>query len=172
MSLSEEDVLAPNPRAPKALSRFAFLIGKWRCIAKVKTGPMEWRSSPAVWTGRCVLDGYAIADEFRMTDAHGDLVVLGMNVRSYDTKADCWNIKWLNALDGTWWDLAWDEFGGVKCDGQTIMYAFKEPGVERSYMRARYTNLSPMHFTWHGDQSDDGKKWREFMLIEAYREED
>jgi hypothetical protein len=171
MQQREIDLAQPNPRAGKSLSRFAFLIGNWRCEAKVKTGPHAWQAFPALWTGRCILDGYAIADEYRMTNASGDLVVLGMNFRTYDRKTDQWHIKWLNALEGSWTDLTWDEFGGVKCDGQSVSYAFREPMGTHAYTRARYSNISAKHFTWHGDQSDDGKKWSEFMVIEAYKDQ-
>jgi hypothetical protein len=38
-----------------------------------------------------------------------------------------------------------------------------------AYTRATYTNISESHFTWRGEKSDDGKRWSEFMVIEAYR---
>ena len=73
-----------NPNAPPNLSLFAFLIGRWECEAKLKVSETTWQTFRATWTGRFVLDGYAIADEYRMTSAAGDLIVLGMNLRSYD----------------------------------------------------------------------------------------
>lgn len=74
----------PNPKAPAALSRFAFLIGRWRCEAKVRMPDGAWQTFEAIWLGRYILDGYAIADEYRMTDTSGALVVLGVNLRAYD----------------------------------------------------------------------------------------
>ena len=94
-----------NPNAPSALSRFAFLIGRWRCEAKVKLANGVSQTFPATWVGRYILDGYAIADEYRMTGSSGELIVLGLNFRVYDATKQIWKIKWLNALDGTWWDL-------------------------------------------------------------------
>jgi hypothetical protein len=158
-----------NPNAPAALSRFAFLIGSWRCEARVMTADGEWQTLQATWLGRFILDGYAIADEYRMTDSSGDLIVLGANIRAYDAIRKTWNIKWLNALAGTWVDLGPEELGGVTFDGQSIMYAFKEPTAAHAYTRATYTNISEQHFTWRGEKSDDGKTWSEFMVIEAYR---
>ena len=159
----------PNPKAPAALSRFAFLIGRWRCEARVSSANGEWQTLQATWLGRFILDGYAIADEYRMTGSSGELIVLGMNLRTYDATKQIWNIKWLNALAGTWVDLGPEELGGVTFDGQSIIYAFKEPVAAHAYTRASYTNISEKHFTWRGEKSDDGKTWSEFMVLEAYR---
>jgi hypothetical protein len=158
-----------NPSAPAALSRFAFLIGRWRCEARVMSANGEWQTVPATWVGRFILDGYAIADEYRMTGSSGELMVLGMNLRTYDATKQTWNIKWLNALAGTWVDLGPEELGGVTFDGQSIIYAFKEPVAAHAYTRATYTNISEAHFTWRGEKSDDGKTWSEFMVVEVYR---
>lgn len=157
----------PNPNAPAAISQFAFLIGRWRCEAKGKLDDGEWQTFQATWLGRFILDGYAIADEYRMTGSSGELIVLGMNFRTYDPARQIWNIKWLNALAGTWVDLGPEELGGVTFDGPSITYAFKEPVAAHAYTRATYTNVSKMHFTWRGEKSDDGKAWSEFMIVEA-----
>jgi hypothetical protein len=165
----DEEFSKPNPNAPAELSRFAFLTEKWRCEATVRSASGEWQIFAAIWLGRYILDGYAIADEYRMTGADGNLIVLGMNFRAYDPARQTWNIKWLNALAGAWTDLGPEELGGVKCDGQSIIYAFKEPMAAHAYTRATYTNISPTHFTWRGEKSDNGNAWSEFMLVEAYR---
>jgi hypothetical protein len=164
-----DQVGAPNPNAPVALSRFAFLLGTWRCEARVKSPTGDWQSWQATWVGRFILDGYAIADEYRMTAPAGELIVLGMNVRTYDAAKQRWNIKWLDALAGTWVDLGPEELGGIRFDSQSIIYAFKEPMATHAYTRATYTNISADHFTWRGEKSDDGKAWSEFMVVEAYR---
>ncbi|MGE5276638.1 MAG: hypothetical protein ACM3SU_06560 [Acidobacteriota bacterium] len=104
-----------------------------------------------------------------MTGSSGELIVLGVNLRAYDATRQTWNIKWLNALGGTWVDLGPEELGGVRVDNQSIVYAFKEPAAAHAYTRATYTNISERHFTWRGEKSDDGKTWTEFMVIEAYR---
>jgi len=78
-------------------------------------------------------------------------------------------MKWLNAMTGTWADLGPEELGGVRFDGKSIIYVFKEPVAEHAYTRATYTNISGTHFTWRGEKSDDGRAWSEFMVVEAYR---
>ena len=69
-------------------------------------------------------------------------MVLGVNLRSYDVSKQTWNLRWLNALAGTWVDLGPEELGGVKFDGQSVIYAFKEPVAAHAYSRATYTNIS------------------------------
>jgi hypothetical protein len=169
MDQVENEAAQRNPNAPAALSQFAFLVGRWRCEAKVRLANGEWQTLHATWLGRFILDGYAIADEYRMTGSTGELIALGLNLRTYDATKNMWNIKWLNALGGTWVDLGPPELGGVSFDGQSIIYAFKEPMAPHAYTRATYTNISEGHFTWRGEKSDDGKTWSEFMAIEAYR---
>ena len=165
----KQDFGKPNPSAPAALCRFAFLIGAWECEAKVKSANGEWQVFQATWTGRYILDGYAIADEYRMADSSGKLIVLGLNLRTYDNTKQIWNLKWLNALTGTWTDLGSEELGGVKFERGSIIYGFKEPVAAHAYTRATYTPVSQTRFTWRGEKSDDGKAWSEFMVIEALR---
>ncbi len=168
----KQEFRKPNPNAPAALSRFAFLIGNWRCEARVRLANGEWQTLQATWLGRFILDGYAIADEYRMTGPSGELIVLGMNLRTYDASKQSWNMKWLNALAGTWVDFGLDELGGVRMDGQSIIYAFREPVAAHTYTRATYTSISDNYFTWRGEKSDDGKAWTEFMVVEAYRDKE
>jgi hypothetical protein len=62
-----------------------------------------------------------------------------------------------------------EELGGVRIDGQSIIYTLREPVAAHAYTRATYTNSSDNHFTWRGERSDDLKSWTEFMVVEAYR---
>ena len=160
----------------KGLSDFAFLIGEWRLDAKFKSPNGEWRRFQGTWVGRHILDGRAIADEYRMLGADGEILVLGMNFRVYDPAKHLWNIKWLNALAGTWLDLTPEEFGGAQFEGQSVSYTFREPiGASAdwtaAYTRATYTSISPTMFTWRGDKSDDRATWTEFMHVECHRRE-
>jgi len=158
-----------NSKAPPELSRFAFLIGNWSCKAKLKQANGTWQNLKATWDGRFILDGYVIADEYRMTAPTGELLVLGINLRTYDPTKKSWNIKWLNALGGTWVDLGTEKLGGVKIDEKGITYSMNEPVASHALTRATYTNISENHFTWLGERSEDGKTWEQFMVIEADR---
>ena len=169
MNQGVPDVGKLNPQAPPELSRFAFLIGNWKCEAKLLQANGTWQKLDAAWHGRFILDGYAIQDEYRMIGPTGELIVLGMNIRSYDAANHRWSIKWLNALTGTWTDLASQEFGGVNFANHSVTYVFKEPTAPHPYTRATYTDISKTHFTWKGEQSTDAKSWTEFMIVECHR---
>lgn len=160
-----------NPKAPAVLSRFAFLIGAWKFEAKLKSSDGSWQVFHGMWSGRFILDGFAIADEYAMSDPDGKLLVLGMNFRTYDNSKRIWNIRWLDALSGAWTDLASEEFGGVQITERSISYSFKEPIAAQAYTRATYTNISSERFTWRGDKSDDGRSWTDFMVVECQRAE-
>lgn len=160
-----------NPNAPAELARFGFLVGSWRFEARVKL-PDRQAHFRGTWLGYYILDGYAIADAYRMTDVSGKLVVLGLNLRAYDASKQTWNIKWLNALTGTWMDLTPSELGGVTYDGQSISYAFKELApvdATHVYTRATYASTSRTHFNWRGERSSDGHIWSEFMVVDCHR---
>jgi hypothetical protein len=161
----------PNPDAPAELSKFAFLIGRFRCQAKVRLDGGDWQSFDAAWEGRWILDGYAIADEYRMWRPSGELIVLGVNFRTYDAGRRIWNLKWLYALTGSWVDLGPEELGGVRFEDRSVAYVFKEPMGGHTYTRATYTTVSETHFRWRGEKSDDLKSWSEFMVLDAHRSE-
>jgi hypothetical protein len=156
-------------RPPVELSQFAFLVGWWHGEARVVGPDGRRRTFDASWAGYFILDGCAIADEYRMTDAAGEMLVLGVNLRAYDAAKRRWNLKWLNALEGTWVDLGPEELGGVRFEGGSISYVFREPVAEHPYTRATYENISRDGFTWRGERSDDGKSWSEFMVVELRR---
>ncbi len=160
-----------SPEAPPELSRFAFLIGEWRFVAKLKRDDGTRENLKGTWEGRYILDGRAIADEYRMTTDSGELLVLGMNFRSYDAKNKAWNMKWLDALSGAWTSLGSEEMGGIEVDEKEISYVMKEPTAAHAFTRATYTNVSDDHFTWRGERSDDRKTWEEFLIVEAYRDD-
>lgn len=170
MKQDKQEYTKPNRNAPPELSRLGFLIGKWRCEATLKREDGTWESLRATWEGRYILDGYAIADDYRMETLAGELLVLGTNIRSYDSKKKVWNMKWLNALSGTWTDLGSEELGGIAVDEKSISYCMKEPVAHHAFTRATYINVSPNRFTWRGERSNDRKAWEEFLVIEAYRD--
>jgi hypothetical protein len=160
---------SPDDRSGSAaLSPFSFLVGTWVCKASVKVAE-RWESFDANWKGSYILGGRAIADEYEMHDLAGNLVVLGMNIRTYDAAKGVWRLRWLNALSGNWTDLAPEEFGGAKFSQGSISFYFKEPVAAQAYTRATYTNISHRHFTWIGEKSDDAQSWTEFMKVECRR---
>jgi hypothetical protein len=65
----------------------------WRGEAKLNSANGEWQTFQATWIGPSILDGYVIADEYRM-GLSGELLVLGVNMRANDAAKQTWNMKW------------------------------------------------------------------------------
>jgi hypothetical protein len=162
----------PHPKAPPELSQFAFIIGNWRCDVRLKGEDGMWQPYQATWTGRYILDGYVIADEYRMTNQAGELIVHGMNFRSYSTEKKAWIMRWLNAGNSIWLELGPENLGGVRVTPKTITFNFIDAIAPHALTRVTFSNISESHFTWSSEQSrDQGKTWAEFMVIEAHRTE-
>ena len=121
--------------------------------AKVKTADGQWHPFKGTWRGRYILDGYAISDEYRMTDLSGKLIGLGLNLRAYDASKQTWNIKWLNALTGTWMDLAPSEVGPVMSDGQSMPSKRWRQSIARTRIRAPLTRKFPRRISLGEERS-------------------
>lgn len=168
MDVAQQEYGKPNPEAPQELSQFAFLIGQWRCDHKTKRQDGTYETLQATWIGRYILDGYVIADEYRLTGPAGELVLFGQNYRSYSTAKKAWILKWHEVLTSTWLDLGPEELGGVRVNDTSITYTAQfQPKLLH---RMTYFNISEDHFTWRGEASTDGgETWAEILVIEAYR---
>ena len=178
LAAQDTDYGSPNPNAPKELSQFAFLIGKWRCESKVKGQNGEYQTYAAVWLGRYILDGYVIADEFCQIDSDGQLTQLGQTYRSYNSEKNTWVMKWHDALASTWLDLGPEDLGGVRVTDTSITFKhYLPPGPAaeifpaHTIFRMTISDISEVHFTWRAHVSTDGEKtWDQVQVIEAYRE--
>jgi len=163
----------PNPKAAPELSQFAFIIGEWRCDARMKGEDGTWQSYRATWIGRYMLDGHVIADEYRMTNQTGELIVHGMNFRSYSIERKTWVMRWLNATGSFWLELGPENLGGIRVAPKTITFNFIDTFAPDALTRVTFSNIIENHFTWSGERSlDQGKTWTEFMVIEAHRTND
>jgi len=161
-----------NPKAPPELSQFAFIIGKWRCDARVKGEDGRWQPYQATWVGRYILDGYVIADEYRMTNPTGELIVHGMNFRCYSAERKTWVMRWLSATGAFWLELGPEKLGGVRVTPDTITFNIIDSFAPDALTRVTFSNIAESRFTWSSERSyDQGKTWTEFMIIEAHRTE-
>jgi len=166
----DEKYGTPNPKAAPELSQFAFIIGKWRCDARVKGEDGTWLPYQATWVGRYILDGHVIADEYRMTSQTGELIVHGMNFRSYSIEKKTWVMRWFNATGSFWLELGPEKLGGVRVTPRNITFNFIETYAPDILSRVTFSNITESRFTWNNERSlDQGKTWAEFMVIEAHR---
>ncbi len=160
----------PNHKAPPELSQFAFIIGKWRCDVKAKGEDGVWQKYQATWVGRYILDGYVIADEYRMVNQAGELIVHGMNFRSYSVEKKTWVMRWLDATRSFWVELGPETLGGVHINSKTITFNLIDKIAPDAISRVTFSNISTDHFTWSEEKSlDKGRTWNEFVVIEAHR---
>ena len=160
----------PNPKAPPELSQFAFIIGEWRCDVRVKGEDGTWQTYQATWVGRYILDGYVIADEYRMANQAGELLVHGMNFRSYSVEKKTWIMRWLDGTRSFWVELGPEELGGVRVNPETITFNLIDRFAPDAISRVTFANMSADRFTWREEKSlDKGRTWTELVAIEAHR---
>jgi hypothetical protein len=110
---SIRNLVSPTPtRRQRSLNLPFSLADAVRSKSKVRSANGEWQTFEATWLGRFILDGYAIADEYRMTGSSGEVIVLGMNLRTYDA------ISGFGTLNGSmrWLERDWisDRRSGVE----------------------------------------------------------
>jgi hypothetical protein len=159
-----------NPDAPPELSQFAFLIGEWQCDVRVKRDDGSWRTYEATWIGRYILDGYVISDEYRMTDQRGELVVYGVNIRSYNVEKNTWVMRWLDATRSLWVELGPEELGGVRITPDTISFHLIDRFAPDALSRVTFSHMTADGFRWREEKSlDRGRTWTDFVAIDARR---
>ncbi len=163
--------IGQNSKAMKPhekLDAFAFIIGQWDCDINFTDEENKSIRNKAIWTGRYILNGNAIEDEYRETNKKGELIRLGLNIRSYHPKKG-WTMKWFDVLNSTWLDLGPKELGGVIVDDSKII--FKHYADQRIIVRITFYDITQNSFSWKADVSnDDEKTWQEKVFtIEAKR---
>jgi hypothetical protein len=169
MERKEHEYGKPNANASEELSQFDFLIGNWRGEAKLKREEGTWESVKASCAGRYILDGYAIADEYRMTTAAGEQLVLVHEPPLVRWKGEDLELE---MAECTGWNLDRPGTGGARwgCSrwkGHLVQYE-GAGRARRVHARNVHQHLG-RYFTWRGDRCDDGKTWEEFLVIELYR---
>ncbi len=150
------------------LSDFDFIIGRWKCDVKIRNEKNEYDENIATWTGKYILNGRAIEDEYYETDKEGTLIRHGTTIRLYNTEYG-WSMKWIDALNSTWLDLGPPELGGVSISNTDI--SFKHYALDNQIVRITFFNITDNNFSWKADLSmDNGITWNEnVMMIETTR---
>lgn len=145
-------------QSSRGLELFAFLIGNWRCEVTLPNDQGGVDHQNATWKARYALDGKAIFEEYRSVDEAGNVVVEGANFRTYDTEEGRFLMHWTDVLHGDFVELGPPDLGGVSVTPKGISFKFRSGGI---LARARFEDISPDYFTWHGDASpDNGKTWQ------------
>jgi hypothetical protein len=168
----------PNAGAPRELVTFDFLVGAWECESSVRGPDGVVRARPATWVGRYILDGYAIADEFRQLGPAGEVAMLGQTFRTFNADSKTWVMKWLDALDATWLDLGPEDLGGVTVRDGRISYRHRRSRGRsgrlfplQSLFRVTFFDIAEAGFQWRSEVStDNGETWAEAQTISARRQ--
>ncbi len=101
-----------------------------------------------------------------MTGSSRELIVLSINLRTYDATKQSWKMKWLNAQAGTCGDLGPEELAR---NGQSIIYASNSRWPPTLMCATLKRTFPKKRFSRRGEKSDDGNTRSEFMVVEAYR---
>jgi hypothetical protein len=151
-----------NPQAPDQLSLFSFLVGKWNGTGKTRLEDGSHAQFELTWIGRYILNGMAIADEIHSLAPDGK-PYLGISLRHFDTKADCWIIEYLNVSNSFLRRQVNPHSGSVSVDAGTVVIIAEDAQTK---IRERYRVADRSHFTYSTDMSRDGGRSWDPVLVE------
>lgn len=155
-----------NPRAPRELDAFAFLIGTWDGTSQMKLPDGKVVEVPIKWIGRYILDGMAIADEAHSPDPGGS-PHMGITFRQYDALRQSWVIEFLNVTGDFLRRQVRPGTGSVVVSGRNVTIHCEGSGVK---IREHYLVRDADNWVYSMDMSkDDGKTWDNGMYEFTFR---
>jgi hypothetical protein len=157
-----------NSAAPTETAQYAFIIGVWNCKTRFMNQKGEYGEGRATWTGRLILDGWAIQDDW-VSQAPGGGQLHGTNIRSFNSQAGKWDNRWLAAGS-----LQWKYFESEQVGETMVMIGGEGKDPRGAFIdRNTFYDISDDSWSWRKDRSyDGGKTWIEGIgFIEATRAE-
>lgn len=155
-----------SPGAPRELSLFSFLVGKWEGKGKTKLEDGKFAEYDVTWIGRYVLDGTAIADELHGPMPDGS-PYLGISLRQYDAQRKIWIIEYVNVTHSFLRRQVNGDSGSVRVSGRNVTVASESPGVA---VREHYEVENDNAFAYRLDVSNDGgKSWNQGQIEMTFR---
>lgn len=155
-----------NSEAPPETAQFAFLIGEWECKVRSMKPDRTFGESTGSWTGRYILDGWAIQDDWVAPRPDGAMFH-GTNIRSWNPETGQWDNRWL--ASGS---LQWKYFSAEKVDETMVMTGGEGEGPRGKFVdRNVFYEIGTDSWKWRKDRSwDGGENWVEGLAhIEAKR---
>jgi hypothetical protein len=146
-----------NPQAPRQLSDFSFLVGKWQGSGKTRLANGTYAQfSGVTWIGRYILNGMAIADEFHASTPDGK-AYLGISFRQFDPQHHSWIIEYMNVTNSFLRRQVDPGSGSVSLvAGSVIVVSADGPTT----FRESYRLTDQDHYTYRADTSrDGGRHW-------------
>jgi hypothetical protein len=145
-----------NPRAPRQLALFSFLVGRWSGVGKALLPDGGHAQFELTWIGRYILGGMAISDEIHSLAPDGS-PYLGISLRHFDAAQGAWIIEYLNVSNSFLRRQVNPESGSVSEDAGAVV-VICEDGQTR--IREFYRVSDQDHFTYSTDMSrDGGQSW-------------
>ena len=150
----------PNPKAPKEITQFAFIVGQCDCIDSIRLvpGDPKWTIMKSTWDGKYIMNGTAIQDG-GPNDRFNPL-----NIRVYDPKQQKWIVTYFSTprySSGVW---------KGKKEGKTMVMRkpTTSPTGHKGENRLTFYNISDKGFSWKGEfVSEDGKIVYAFWKIQC-----
>ncbi len=145
-----------DPRAPRELDIFAFLIGRWEGTGRTKLPDGKVAEYPVTWVGRYILDGMVIADEVHAPSPDGS-PALGITFRQYDPTRAAWIIEFLNVSQSFLRRQVRPGTGSVAVNGRHVTIHGEGQGMS---IREHYVVRDDANWAYSIDiSSDGGKTW-------------
>lgn len=151
---------SPHPEAPPQLRDFEFLIGPWNCEVEWTKADGSLGRGQGTWTGRWIVDGWAIEDDFVGGFAPD---YRATTFRAFNLQAGKWHGYWLDGQAGRWSRPLVEEEVDQGLRLRTSM-GMRRPNGEPLELQLRYHfyEIGEKAFSWRQDTSlDDGETWTE-----------
>lgn len=157
---------AYNPRAPKEVKQFDFMVDVCDCRSVNRNPDGSWQDTlDMVWMAKYTLNGTAIQD---FTWREGAFAASSM--RQYDTTTHQWVVTYfsntgVSTKPGTWLG-AWDE----EAQKMVLTQAQKAPNGMEGNSVLTFSNISEKGYKWEGKWvKDDGSVEWPFWRIACKR---
>jgi len=147
--------------APTEARQFDFLLGEWQLDVRPKATGLAQRihGTPKLagtWKAWRAFDGWGIEDEFRVTDAGGNLQAMSHVLRIFDPNTARWNQMALDVLRQRFApsNAQWR-------DGEMVITAQATDEAGKAVLaRVRFFDITPTAFRQEQARSyDGGKTW-------------
>lgn len=155
-----------NPAAPPFTAQFAFLIGEWECQTKSMKPDGSFHRNTGTWTGRYILNGWAIQDDWVTVRPDGTSF-RGTNIRSWNPETNQWDNDWVPLGSR---ELKY--FSAEKVGETMVMTGGEGDGPRGPFVdRNVFYRIGEDSWRWRKDRSwDGGETWFEGVAhIEAKR---
>lgn len=134
-----------NPKAPKALKQFDFMLGTCKCTDSILNKDGSYRVYPSLWKAKYFLNGYGIQDN------NFNPVNPTSNLRLFDNKTKTWKVTYLQSANG-YYTGVWE--GKLEDSGDIVLIKDQNGSTSRLV----FYNISDTGYNWRAEQiSKNGK---------------